>query len=255
LRIRIGIESKFSRNLCNDDGHGFIHGQHHPLGRPANSHTISFRTLVATDITALYGKPKMMDFSGAVAQREIELSDLMGRIAHRDEGALAELYKHMSRMIYAFSLRRLSEPQAAEEVVVETMYEVWKGAPHFMGRSLVTTWILGIARHKAIDKLRFRGVEVCETLGEEAESVVDESPSVYEMIAARQRAGQVMLCLETLPDEQRECLHLVFFEDAPLAEIAIIQDCPQNTVKTRLFHARRKMKACLEQQIERMEFS
>lgn len=186
-------------------------------------------------------------------QQDIELCRLMQQVAARDEVALATLYKRMSRMIYAFSLRRLNAPDAAEEVVVETMYEVWKGAPRFGGRSMVTTWILGIARHKAIDKLRNRGMAHCDPMGDEAEAVADDSPSVFDTIASKQRAGQVALCMEALPDEQRECLHMVFFEDARLADIATVQDCPENTVKTRLFHARRKMRDCLERQTRRME--
>nr|WP_295771712.1 sigma-70 family RNA polymerase sigma factor [Rhodoferax sp.] len=186
-------------------------------------------------------------------QQDIELCHLMHQVAARDEAALATLYKRMSRMIYAFSLRRLNAPDAAEEVVVETMYEVWKGAPRFGGRSMVTTWILGIARHKAIDKLRSRGITHCDPMGDEAESVADDSPSVFDTIASKQQAGQVALCMDALPDEQRECMHMVFFEDARLADIAAVQDCPENTVKTRLFHARRKMRDCLERQTRRME--
>lgn len=188
-----------------------------------------------------------------VQQQDVELSALMERIANRDEPALAVLYKRLSRMVYAFALRRLSEPDAAEEVVVETMFEVWKGASHFAGRSLVTTWILGIARHKALDKLRARRGELCEPMGDEAESVPDDRPSVYDIIVRRQLAEQVSLCMDALPDEQRECIHLVFYEDSPLAEIAAIQSCPENTVKTRLFHARRKMKECLKRQTRIME--
>ena len=188
------------------------------------------------------------DISSA-AQLDNELCGLMDQVAQRDEAALSTLYKRLSRTIYAFSLRRLSQPEAAEEVVVETMYEVWKSAPRFAGRSMVTTWVLGIARHKTLDKLRIRGKDISETLGDEADAVADSTPSVYEMIAEKQRDGQVAMCLEALPDAQRECMYLVFFEDAPLAEIAVLQSCPENTVKTRLFHARRKMKECLERQI------
>jgi len=186
-------------------------------------------------------------------QQDGELCQLVQQVAARDEAALATLYKRMSRMIYAFALRRLNAPDAAEEVVVETMYEVWKGAERFGGRSMASTWILGIARHKAIDKLRSRGMEHCEELGDEADAVPDISPSTFERIATRQQAEQVARCMEALPDEQRECLHLAFYEDARLADIAEMQDCPENTVKTRLFHARRKMKDCLERQIRRQE--
>ena len=187
------------------------------------------------------------------AEQDLELCRLMKLVAARDEVALATLYKRMSRMIYAFSLRRLSDPDAAEEVVVETMYEVWKDAPRFAGRSLVTTWIFGIARHKALDRLRARGTMPLEAIDDEAEAIADTNPSAYELIASRQRAGQVALCIEALPDAQRECVHMAFYEDAPLAEIAVVQECPENTVKTRLFHARRKMKECLERQTSRME--
>lgn len=199
------------------------------------------------------GASLMESLLSTAQQQDIELCALMERIAVRDEVALAALYKRLSRMVYAFALRRLSEPVAAEEVVVETMFEVWKSAPRFAGRSLVTTWILGIARHKAMDKLRLRKGEVCEPLGDEAEAIADESPSAYELLASKQLASQVSLCMDALPDEQRECIHLVFYEDSPLAEIAVIQACPENTVKTRLFHARRKMKDCLQRQTERME--
>jgi len=183
------------------------------------------------------------------AQLDSELCGLMEQVAQRNEAALSTLYKRLSGAIYAFSLRRLSQPEAAGEVVVETMYEVWKNASRFAGRSQVTTWVLGIARHKTLDKLRVRGKDASETLGDEADAVPDSTPSVYEMIAEKQRDGQVALCLEALPDAQRECMYMVFYEDAPLAEIALLQSCPENTVKTRLFHARRKMKECLERQI------
>ena len=187
--------------------------------------------------------------SSPAAQLDSELCRLIEQVAVRDEAALSTLYKRLNRTIYAFSLRRLSQPEAAEEVVVETMYEVWKNASRFAGRSMVTTWVLGIARHKTLDKLRMRGKNMAEPMGDEVDAVADSTPSVYEMIADKQRDGQVALCLEALPDAQRECMYLVFYEDAPLAEIAVLQACPENTVKTRLFHARRKMKECLEKQI------
>ena len=142
------------------------------------------------------------DISSA-AQIDNELCGLMERVAQQDEAALSALYKRLSRTIYAFSLRRLSQPEAAEEVVVETMYEVWKSAPRFAGRSMVTTWVLGIARHKTLDKLRIRGKDISETLGDEADAVADSTPSAYEMIAGKQRDGQVAMCLEALPDAQR----------------------------------------------------
>lgn len=185
--------------------------------------------------------------------RDALLRLLLERVAQRNEAALADLYRQMNRPICAYALRRLSDPVAADEIVVETMYEVWRHAGRFAGQSQVTTWILGIARHKVLDRLRRLGRMACEPLGEEAEEVADERPDAYMHLVQRQQASQVARCLEALPEEQRECIHLAFYEDLPLAEIAVLQDCPANTVKTRLFHARRKIKSCLERQIQWQE--
>lgn len=180
---------------------------------------------------------------------DAELTDLLAAVASGSEDALNTLYRKLSRKIYAFSLRRLSAPDAAEEVVVETMYEVWRHASRYAGQSRVTTWVLGIARHKLLDKLRQRGTQCTVEIDDEAIAVADSAPGAYEQLAEKQRAEHVAQCLETLPDEQRECMHLVFYEELGLAEIADIQQCPENTIKTRLFHARRKMRECIEKQI------
>ena len=199
---------------------------------------------------SIVGKPAAEALPADEAARDVILARLLARVAHKDEAALADLYRQLSRPICAFALRRLSDPVAADEIVVETMYEVWRHGDRFAGQSRVTTWVLGIARHKILDRLRQRGSHLMEELGEEAELVPDTGPDSFLRIADRQQAAQIALCLEALPDEQRECIHLVFYEDMSLVEVAEIQDCPANTVKTRLFHARRKMRLCLERQID-----
>jgi RNA polymerase sigma-70 factor (ECF subfamily) len=180
---------------------------------------------------------------------EDELAEsLLARIAKGDTKAMEEFYRTFSRVIYAFVLRRLDSPVESEEVVVETMYEVWRSAGAFGGRSAPRSWLLGIARHKLIDKQRAWGANQCEELGEEAENVASEEPSAFEHLAQQQTREQIKNCLATLPDEQSESLHLMFYEDLSIVEIAKIQDCPENTIKTRLFHARKKLKLCLERQ-------
>lgn len=179
------------------------------------------------------------------------MEDLLRRIAAKDEAALEQLYRLMAPRIFAFAQRRLDDAAAADEVVSETLYEVWNHAGRFRGQSQPSTWILGIARHKLLDKLRKKNGLEFQEMNEEVLNVADESPGIYAVLAERQQSAQVALCLNALPQAQRECLHLVFFEDLALAEIAEIQGCPENTVKTRLFHARRKMRDCLARQIER----
>lgn len=174
---------------------------------------------------------------------------LMIRVAAADERALAELYGHMSRKIFAFALRHVDDRDLAEGVVVETMFEVWKSASRFIGGSSVSTWILGIARHKALDEVRRRAryVPYDETKGAQ---IADDCAAAFDGIAANQTREQLNECIARLPDEQRECIHLAFYEELSLAEIAEIQGVPENTVKTRLFHARRKLKILLNRRMD-----
>jgi RNA polymerase sigma-70 factor (ECF subfamily) len=173
---------------------------------------------------------------------------LLAKIAKGDTKAMEEFYRTFSRTIYAFVLRRLKNPVESEEVVVETMYQVWRKADSFGCRSRPRTWLLGIAQHKLLDKLRASNAHSFETLGEEAANIPSDEMSAYERLAQQQTEQQIQACMMDLPDEQRECIHLAFYEDLGIAEIAEIQGCPANTVKTRLFHARRKLKLCLERQ-------
>ena len=162
---------------------------------------------------------------------------------------MKRFYLALAPSTFQFAMRRLSDPVQAEEVVVETMYEVWCHAGRYSGQSTIRTWVLGIARHKLLDKLRDRYRHQHESLDDEAESGSDaesDAPEGFERVAQREHRDMIVLCAGKLPEDQREALHLALYEDLPLADIALVQSCPENTVKTRLFHARRKMKECLQ---------
>jgi RNA polymerase sigma-70 factor (ECF subfamily) len=169
---------------------------------------------------------------------------LLREIGEGRESALKELYRAYSRTVYAFALARLRDAAEAEEVVVDTMHEVWRHASRFRGESKFSTWLLGIARHKLLSLMRSREPEheEIETFEETLES---EEAGAFEILAEKQRREGVRHCMGKLPEAQRECLHLVFYEGYGLAEVAEVQNCPENTVKTRLFHARQKLKNCL----------
>lgn len=182
---------------------------------------------------------------------DAEANRLLERIAGQDETAMAAFYKLFGRQVYAFALRQLSRPDEAEEAVIETMMEVWNAAGRFAGQSQVRTWLFGIARHRALDKLRRRGRNEWVDIDEMAETLADEADeSAFERLAREQRAEHVAHCLERLSPEHRECLHLVFFEELRLAEVAEIQQIPENTVKTRVFHAKKNMRRCLERRLD-----
>jgi RNA polymerase sigma-70 factor (ECF subfamily) len=181
-----------------------------------------------------------------------EVLRLLGRIENRDEAAFSELYRAFSRRLYAYVLRQLNDPAQAEEIVADTLYEVWRQPAKFRGDSQFSTWLIGIARNKVLMAYRSRKPDAMhDDLDDIAETVAADEPGAFEILAQQQRQEGVRHCMSKLSTEHRECVHLVFFEGMPLAEVATLQACPENTVKTRLFHARQKLKNCLKLLLQR----
>ncbi|HJW11970.1 MAG TPA: sigma-70 family RNA polymerase sigma factor [Albitalea sp.] len=181
-----------------------------------------------------------------------EVLRLLGRIEAADEGAFRELYRAFSRKLYAYVLRQLGDPAQAEEIVADTLYEVWKAPAKFRGESQFSTWLIGIARNKVLMAFRSRKPDAShDDLDDVAETIAADDESAFDILANQQRREGVRHCMDKLSTEHRECIHLVFYEGMALAEVAALQACPENTVKTRLFHARQKLKNCLRLLLER----
>lgn len=170
---------------------------------------------------------------------------LVARCAERDEKALVQLHELLARRIYAFAFHRLRDEQDAETVVVDTLHEVWKSAERFRGDSLVTTWVLGIARFKGL-QLRDREPPDHDDIDDHADSLAADTEDGEAALSRWQQAQQVRNCMERLSAAHRECMQLVYYEGMGLAEVALVQHVPENTVKTRLFHARNSMRECVE---------
>ncbi|MFN3986119.1 MAG: RNA polymerase sigma factor [Rhodocyclaceae bacterium] len=177
----------------------------------------------------------------------VKVFELLKAVGQGSEAAIRELYTTYSRRIYAFALHRLGDPGLAEEIVVDTMHEVWKRPDRFRGESKFSTWLLGVARYKILTAQRSRETDHDE-LDEEMPS---DDAGAFDVLAQKQRREGVQHCMGKLSDEHRECLHLVFFEGMSLKEVAEVQSAPENTIKTRLFHARQKIKNCLRLLLER----
>lgn len=180
---------------------------------------------------------------------------LLCRIAARSpdsEVAMTLLYRALAGSVAAFVRRRMSfaDDHQVQAVVVDAMYEVWRAAPGFNGGSLVKTWVLGIARHKALDAVRSSAHATEHShvdIDDFADSIADDRADVLTLLADRQRAQQLDHCMNQLPVEQRECLHLLLVDGLSVKDIAIVQNCPCGTVKTRVFHAKAKLKLSLAQ--------
>lgn len=181
-----------------------------------------------------------------------EVLRLLVRIGQGDEAAFRELYRAFSRRLFAYVIRKLGNEAQAEEIVADTLYEVWKAPARFRGESQFSTWLIGIARNKVLMAFRSRKPDaVYEDLQEIAEVIASDDAGAFEQLAQRQRREGVQHCMERLSDDHREAIHLVFYEGMSLAEVAQVQSCPENTVKTRLFHARQKLRNCLKLLLER----
>jgi len=157
--------------------------------------------------------------------------DRMARTAQGDRAAFEELY------------RTLGSAENAEEVAIDVMVEVWKQAKSFRGDSRVSTWIFGIARFKALTGLRRRRPDTVDI--DDAGPLADpgEQPD-----AALERAGtksRIRHALARLSEDHREVMELTFFQGFSYPEIAALVDCPVNTVKTRMFHARKQLRGLL----------
>ena len=179
---------------------------------------------------------------------ETEGRQLLDRIAAGDEAALADFYRLFEARIYRFAQARLNDPFSAADILNEVMLEVWKQAGRFQGRSKLSTWLLGITRYKVLDRLRQRQRNPVQQ--ELDDRLPDESPSHEAVIAGAQDAERLRHCLDRLPESQREVMHLAFFEDLGYREIAALVDCPEGTVKSRVYHAKEALKRCLSRLME-----
>jgi len=181
-----------------------------------------------------------------------KIFELLRKIGDRNEGAFRELYQAFSRKVYAYVLNQVKDPAKAEEIVADTLYELWRNPLAFRGDSQFSSWLIGIARHKVLSSFRGRKSDAeHEDVDEMDELLESEAPEPDEELAQKQHRDGVRQCMDKLPAEQCECLHLVFYEGYSLTEVAGVQQCPEGTVKTRLFHARQKLKTCLRLLLER----
>ena len=183
--------------------------------------------------------------AGSSPRRSAEDDDaaLVGRVAAGDLRAFEVLYRiyhpRLDRFLGLMTARRA----VVEEVLNDTMLVVWRRADSYNGQSKVSTWIFAIAYRTALKALRSQDDPVDADAGEEFSS---EDPGPEQRLIAGQSRSQLLRALEALSAEQRSVLVLTYFHDLPYGEIARIVDCPVDTVKTRVFHGRRRLRALLQ---------
>ncbi|MCS7196900.1 MAG: RNA polymerase sigma factor [Aquificaceae bacterium] len=167
------------------------------------------------------------------------MEELIKRIARGEEKALRELIRTMQGRVYAYCLSLVACHEDAEELTSEVFYQVWKSAKNFKGRSKATTWLFGIARNLCMNHLRKKKVQFMELMEGDAVYTPEEEEPEYDPEVIKR-------AMEELSPAHREVLYLAFYEELSYGEIASLLGIPENTVKTRVFHAKKKLKELLE---------
>jgi RNA polymerase sigma-70 factor, ECF subfamily len=167
---------------------------------------------------------------------------LLRRVAAKDRKAFEALYHLYYRRLFAYLLKLTRRVELVEEVVNDVMLAVWTNAPGFDGRSRPSTWIFGIAYHKGLKALARRPPEADHD-AEPPEPVERDEPE--SLLARRELAGVLGRALTALTPEHRAVVELTYYYGCSYQEIAAIVGCPVNTVKTRMFHARRRLRELL----------
>lgn len=177
--------------------------------------------------------------SGHATDRE-----LVDRVARGDRAAVRLLFMRHHARVYRFAARQTGSESMADDIANEVFLELWRQAPKFEGRSEVGTWLLGIARFKALSQRRKRTEDA---LDEDYAGTIADPSDTPELVALKgDKAAALRRMVDALPDEHRSVVDLAYYHGRSVTEIGEILDIPVATVKTRMFYARKKLGEALQ---------
>lgn len=171
---------------------------------------------------------------------------LIARIAEGDLRAFEELYRLYDRRLSRFIMNMVRRAHLVEEVLNDTMMVIWRRASDYDGQSKVSTWIFAIAYRRALSAIRnFK--EPIEDRDADDRPSPDAGPDID--LARRQIHGLLVTAMARLSADHRAVVDLTYFHELDYREIAEIMGCPVDTVKTRMYHARRHLRRMLDGQL------
>jgi len=172
----------------------------------------------------------------------LEERELLARVCERDLRAFERLYRIYQPRLARFLFNLVQRPQLVEEVLDDTMMVVWDTAGSFRGTSKLSTWIFSIAYRKAI-KARLRWPDPVED--QTFDTRVSNDPGPDDELDQQRLREALVKAMDELSADHRAVVDLTYFHGMGYREIADIMNCPVDTVKTRMFHARRRLKAAM----------
>lgn len=178
---------------------------------------------------------------------------LVRRMAQRDPSALAALYDRFGGLLLGVARRILGPAAESEEVLQESFLQAWIQAERYdPGRSSVSTWLVLIARSRALDRLRTRKSRQRTAEAAAAETPPETSGQAESNVLQTERRRRVRAALAELPEEQRQVLELAFWEGLSQTEIATRTSAPLGTVKTRALLGMKKLRQQLRDEVREL---
>lgn len=167
----------------------------------------------------------------------------MRGIAERNVEAFDECYRLLSGRVYGYIRLRLAEEADVEDVLQDTFLAVWNQGSSFAGQSKVSSFVLGIARHKLVDKLRHKQRQLANHPYDSGDEHPEEAKEGFESNVVQRLSWEAALL--TLPDDSRELLYLVFLERWSYADIAAFLSIAEGTVKSRVHSLKARLRTLL----------
>jgi RNA polymerase sigma-70 factor, ECF subfamily len=164
---------------------------------------------------------------------------LLEGIAEGNRTAMHTLYARHNVRVYRFVLRIVRDTTMAEDLVSQVFLDVWRTARQFEGRSQVSTWLLSIARFKALTSLRQRRFEDIDQ--DDVREIADEADTPETSLERATTSEILRACVAKLSPAHREIINLVYYHEKSVEEVGQIIGIPQSTVKTRMFYARKQL--------------
>ena len=177
-------------------------------------------------------------------QSQAEERALLQAIAAGDAKSLERLFARTQVRVFRYLMRVVKSQAIAEELLNEVFLSVWQNAKSYEGRSEPVTWMLSIAHNKAISVLR-KKTEVLGIVDEAGKDLVAEDDMPDVAAQKRDKSAKIRACIAELSPDHRTILDLVYYQEQSVAEVAEILGIPENTVKTRMFYARKKLSKLL----------
>jgi RNA polymerase sigma-70 factor, ECF subfamily len=190
-----------------------------------------------------YALTRVPALSASQAHQATTDEVLVRAVARGDKRAMQVLFARHNVRVYRFIARLVGDSVTAEDLASEVFLEVWHNADRFEGRSLLSTWLLAIARYKALSQMRRRTIDHLDE--EAAHAIEDPADSPLGVLEKKDRGALLRKALVKLSPAHREVIDLVYYHEKSMEKVAEILQIPEATVRTRMFYARKRLAALL----------